>query len=383
MKIMFVLARLNIGGAALNVIQMAHALNQLPGVETVLVHGQVGPDEGDMVYLTDQYQVRRVEVASLGRELSPLRDLKTMGLLYRLMRQERPDVVNTHTAKAGWVGRWAALMAGVGVRVHTFQGHVFSGYFSPRKTQLFLFLECLAARISTRIATVSPHLRTELAQTYHIAPLDKIVVMIPGLNLQPFTQVKGQRGALRQQAGFPPESIVIGVVGRLVPIKNHALFLQAATLLHAQRPEVRFALVGDGELRSEIEAQIAELGLQGAVYITGWVQDMARLYGDLDIVTISSNNEGMPVSLLEGIAAQIPVVSTAVGGATDLLQPDLARYLVPPGDAEALCAAWIDILDHPPEMKQPQARILAQYDLPAVAQIHLAFYRQLLAEVRR
>lgn len=380
MKIMFVLARLNIGGAALNVIEMAHALDQLPEVETVLVHGQVGAGEGDMIYLTERYQVRRIEIPSLGRELSPLRDLKTLWTLWQVMRREKPDVVNTHTAKAGWVGRWAALFAGVKVRVHTFQGHVFSGYFSPRKTQFFLFLERLAARISTRIATVSPVLRDDLSQKYHIAPLSKMVVMIPGLNLQPFTCVKGQGGDLRQKAGFPAQSPLIGVVGRLVPIKNHALFLQAAALLHAQRPEVRFVLVGDGELREEIESQIAALGLQGLVYITGWIQEMMPIYGELDIVTISSNNEGMPVSLLEGIAAQLPVVSTAVGGATDLLKPDLARYLVPAGDAKALCAAWVDILTSPPDMTGPQARILASYDLVAVAKDHLALYQALLKE---
>lgn len=378
MKIMMIVARLNIGGVALNVIQMTHHLAQMPDVEVLLVNGQVGEQEGDMQYMADAYRIPQVILPSLGRELSPMRDLKTLWQLWRLMRQFRPDVVHTHTAKAGFIGRWAAWLAGVKVRVHTFHGHVFHGYFSPRKTQFFLWLERFSARISSRIITLSEALRSELADRYRVANESHIAVIPLGLDLQPFVDAARHGNTFRRELGIAPDVPLIGVVGRLVPIKNHRLFLEAAHLLHQQRGEVRFVIIGDGELRAQIEGWIETLGLQGIVTIKGWMKEVAAAYADLDLVTITSDNEGTPVSLLEAMAAGVPIVSTNVGGVADLVGQALLSQLVPPNDAAALCAAWLRTLDNPPNMQASQAQILAQYDIRQVAEKHLDLYRALL-----
>jgi glycosyltransferase involved in cell wall biosynthesis len=383
MKMMLVVARLNIGGVALNVMALAEALQALPDCQVILVHGQIGPTEGDMSYLAAGAHYERLELASLGRELSPLRDLATLWELWRLMRRVRPEVVHTHTAKAGWVGRWAAVLAGVPVRVHTFHGHVFSGYFSPAKTRLFLWLERIAARLSSRIITLSDSLKAELASTYHITRPDQIEVLPLGLNLGPLHQNPSPQGHLRARYGLGPEHILIGVVGRLVPVKNHALFLQAAQMSLPQHPLWRFFLVGDGELRPALETQIEALVLGGRAFITGWESDLGPVYGDLDLVTISSDNEGTPVSLIEALAAGVPVVGTDVGGVGDVLGPELAAYVIPPSDAKAMLAAWEAALQTPPSvLESAGARIMATYDIQASARAHLQLYKQLFQKGR-
>ena len=376
MKVMMVIARLNIGGAAANVIQMVDALNHLPDVEAILVNGKIGEHEGDMQYLADHYHIPQIELASLGREVSPLRDLQTLWQLWRLIRQYKPDVVHTHTAKAGWVGRLAAFLARVPVRVHTFHGHVFSGYFSPRKTQVFLWMERITARISSRVITLSESLRDEIADTYHVTHRENIEVIPLGLDLQTFTSPQ-RSGEFRKKYGIPPGAPLIAVVGRLVPIKNHRLFLEAALILHTQRPDVHFVIIGDGELRRNIEDDIQRRGLESTVTITGWIENVAAIYGDLDLVTITSDNEGIPVSLIEALAGGIPVVSTDVGGVRDLPLEHAESWLVPSGDAEALAAAWQRTLESSPVLNDIKNRIIERYDLQHIAARHLELYRSL------
>ncbi len=370
MKVMMIVARLNVGGVALNVLQTVHALQQHQNIEVILVHGKVGVQEGDMQYLAENLGVKTIVLPSLGRELSPKHDLNTLWQLYRLMRQHRPDVVHTHTAKAGFVGRWAAFFARIPIRLHTFHGHVFHGYFSPRKTQIFLWMERLSAKISTRIITLSEVLRDELSEIYRVAPKNKIVVIPLGLDLQSFTQPQTRN--LREVWKISPDAPLIAVVGRLVPIKNHDLFLDAAKLTHQANPRIRFLIVGDGESRPHIEQKIRELGLQEVVTLTGWVQEMACVYRAVNLVTITSDNEGTPVSLIEAIAAGVPVVSTDVGGVRDLFQTDLSKQLVPPNDPAALSRAWLGTLANPPFVPTP--RILQMYDIHALTEKLIRLY---------
>jgi len=379
MKIMLVVARLNVGGVALNVVQLADHLRRMPDVEVLLVNGQVGEHEGDMQYLVDETPLQQVVIPTLGRELSPLRDVVTLWQLWRLMRKFRPDVVHTHTAKAGFVGRWAAWLARVPVRVHTFHGHVFHGYFSPRKTQLFLWLERLSARISSRIITLSETLRRQLSDEYRVTHDSNIEVIPLGLELTHFAEASRTWGTLRDSLDISLNAPIIAVIGRLVPIKNHRLFVEAAALLYAKRPDVRFVIVGDGELRAEIEADIAARGLSDVILMHGWAQDIVAVVTDCDIVTITSNNEGTPVSLIEAIAANVPVVSTNVGGVEDLLGAELPGQLVPPRDAQALCETWHATLESPPDMTAFQQKILETYSIERTAARHLELFRTLRA----
>ncbi len=378
-RIMRIIARLNIGGPAIHVTLLTERLSP-PDFESLLVCGTIGPGEGDMTYLARERGIAPVIIPALGRELSPLRDIRTLITLWRLMRRFRPDVVHTHTAKAGFVGRLAAWLARVPVRVHTYHGHVLQGYFGPAKTRLFLALERFTARLSDRLITISPALREELAVRFRIAPPEKFAVVPLGLELAPFAHMPRRSGHFRAQHNIPPDVPLIGIVGRIVPIKNHALFLQAAALVRDRLPAAHFVIVGDGDLRREVEDQVNRLGLRPAVTFTGWVQDLKPVYSDLDALVISSNNEGTPVSLIEALAAGVPVISTAVGGVPDLLRQGEWGRLVPPGDALALAEALIGTLDQQESPSEIRAQVVATYDIERLCDDLATLYRRLLAE---
>lgn len=377
-RVMRIIARLNIGGPAIHVVLLSERIGP-PEFESTLVCGQIDAQEGDMSYLAEERGVSLITIPELGRSLSFLRDGLTLFKLWRLMRRVRPDIVHTHTAKAGFVGRTAAWLARVPVRVHTFHGHVFHGYFSPFKTRVFLGLERLTARLSDRLITISPALKEELAHTYHIAPEDKFVVVPLGLELAPFAATPRRGGAFRAEHGIPPEAPLIGIVGRLVPIKNHQLFLEMAARMQKKTPQARFVIVGEGECLDAVQAQVDALKLRRVVTFAGWLRDLRPVYSDLDVLVISSDNEGTPVSLIEALAAGTPVVSTAVGGVPDLLQGGMLGRLVPPGNPDALAEAVQAALEAPePTSDSARQSILALYDITRLCDDLTALYRNLL-----
>ncbi|NUQ07362.1 MAG: glycosyltransferase, partial [Anaerolineae bacterium] len=235
LRIMRIIARLNVGGPAIHVALLTQRL-AAPGCESLLVAGQVGADEGDMSYYAESLGVQPIILPALGRSLHPLRDLQVIWRLYRLMRRFKPDVVHTHTAKAGFVGRVAAWLAGAPVIVHTFHGHVFRGYFSPTMTRVFLVLERLTAGMSSAVITLTEGLKREIAEEFGVCPPDKIVVLGLGLDLGRFAAAPRRAGTFRAAHGVPTDAPLIGIVGRLVPVKNHRLFLQAAALVLRQEP---------------------------------------------------------------------------------------------------------------------------------------------------
>ncbi|GAB4572801.1 MAG: glycosyltransferase [Anaerolineae bacterium] len=377
-RVMRIIARLNVGGPAIHVALLTARLGA-PDYESWLVCGNIGPDEGDMRYYAEAQGVTPLFIPDLGRALHPVRDLRTLWALFRLMRRLRPDVVHTHTAKAGFVGRVAAWLAGVPVIVHTFHGHVFQGYFGPARTRLFLMLERLTAHLSSAIVTLTDGLRDELADTYRIAPRDKFRVLGLGLDLAPFAATPRREGVFRAAWHIPPDAPLVGIVGRLVPIKNHGLFLEAAALVRQGLPNARFVIVGDGETREALQTQVAALGLGEAVIFTGWQRDLAPVYSDLDALVISSDNEGTPVAVIEALAAGCPVVSTAVGGVPDLLDGGRLGTLVPPGDAQALADAISATLRQPPDVAPARQAMLARYGIDRLVSDLDRLYRELLA----
>ena len=344
-RVMRIISRMNIGGPATHVVLLNAGLDGM-GYDCLLVTGSEGAGEGSLRDLAESRHLRSAMIPELGREIAPWSDLVTLLKLYRLMRRERPHVVHTHTAKAGFVGRIAARLAGVPVVLHTFHGHVFHGYFSPAKTRLFLLIERLGARLSTRIITISPRLREEIVQ-YGVTARGRIVVIPLGLDLDAFASQPRATGHFRRSLGLPADAKLVGAVGRLVPIKNIPLLLEAAALARQEDPDIRVVLVGDGELRDELEARAEALGLADAVVFAGWRRDLASVYADLDVVVISSDNEGTPASLIEAMATGCPVVSTRVGGVPDLIGDGKTGRLVPPGDREALAAALLALFRDP------------------------------------
>jgi glycosyltransferase involved in cell wall biosynthesis len=273
----------------------------------------------------------------LGRELTTRRDAVVLSQLVRLMRRERPDIVHTHTAKAGTLGRLAAFLTGVPVIVHTFHGHVLQGYFSSARTRLFIAIERALARVTTRLIAVSPSVRRELLDM-KIGRPERFDVIRLGLDLDPFLEAERLRGQLRAEIGVGPTVPLVGIVGRLVPIKGHDQFLEAASRI-ATLPAAHFVIAGDGELRGVLETRAAELGLSKRVHFLGWRADLPRIYADLDVVVLSSLNEGSPVALIEAMAAGRAVVATDVGGVADVVASGVAGILTPPRDPAALAGA--------------------------------------------
>jgi glycosyltransferase involved in cell wall biosynthesis len=318
-KIVRVIGRLNIGGPAIHTVLLTEGL-QDGRFQSILVTGTIGKTEGDMAYLAAQHGLAPHVIPELGREISWWDDPVALWKLYRLLRRERPTIVHTHTAKAGTLGRLAAAAAGVPVRIHTFHGHVFHGYFSPLKTRVFLLIERLLAKITTRIVAISEAQLADLAQRYGIAPANKFQVIPIGLDLEPLLAQPARRAT--EETGARRDELIVGFVGRLVPVKDPLLALRAFHAVATRLPggrRIRLVVVGDGELRADIEAYVRDTGLVAQVEFCGWRQDMGDLYRRLDAVILTSKNEGTPVALIEAMAAGLPFVATAVGGVRDLM----------------------------------------------------------------
>ncbi len=338
-----VIARLNIGGPARHTILLTRHHRDM-GLISELVAGRESPGEGNMLWLAEQCGVEPVIIPALGRELSPLRDPAVLFALYQRFRRLRPDVVHTHTAKAGAVGRVAAWLARVPVRVHTFHGHVFSGYFSPAKTRFFIELEKRLAGISTRIVVLGARQQEEI-QGLGIGRPGQFVQVPLGLDLSDFLKAEEHAGELRAELGIPPGAPVAAIVARLVPIKNHDVFLHAAKTVSERLPEARFLIVGDGPERARLRELAARLGLEGRAMFLGFREDLPRIYADCDATALSSNNEGMPVALIESLAAATPAVATDVGETREVISHGESGFVVPHGDPGALADALLELLE--------------------------------------
>jgi glycosyltransferase involved in cell wall biosynthesis len=346
MKVLRIITRLNIGGPAIHTILLSSELNK-SGDKDILVCGAVSESEGDMIYLARDKKVEPLVISSMKRDISLVNDLKVFASLFSIMRRERPDIVHTHTAKAGTLGRLAALCAGVPIRVHTFHGHIFDGYFSPLKAKAFLLIERFLALVTDRVITVSESVKDELINKLAVTREDKCAVIPLGLDLDRFLRCENSRGAFRRSIGAGPDTILVGIVGRLVPIKNHVKFLDVAQRVREKRkgPAINFVIVGDGELRSYLERRAQDMGLGDIVRFTGWIEDLPRVYADLDVVALTSLNEGTPVSLIEAQASGRAVIATDVGGVRDLIEDGVTGILVAERDSGSFASKLIGLLE--------------------------------------
>lgn len=376
--VVFIIARLNIGGPAVHLGLLGEGL-AARGVRCRLISGVESPTEGSMADWVAARGLPPVVLASLGREIRPLADLRALWSMVRLLRRWRPRVVHTHTAKAGTLGRIAALLAGVPVRVHTVHGHTFRGYFGRAKTYLFLTIERVLARVSGAVIGVSGRVGEDL-RALRVVPPRRLRVIPLGLELTAFREaaLAPLRGALRAELGVPAGAPLLGIVARLVPIKRHDLLLEAWSRVAAQHPEARLVLVGKGELEPQLRARAAEISGGERVLFAGWRDAMPPVLADLDAVVLCSDNEGLPTALIEARAAGLPVVATDVGGAAELIGQ---RGLVPPGDPAALAAALDALLADLPAARAHAASIreeaFARYGADRQADDMLALYREL------
>src|SRR3954454_8177195 len=335
-KVMRVIARLNMGGPAHHVGFLSGLLDPAR-YESLLLHGQVGAGEASLSSTADRFGVRRETVPGLRPELRPPDDLRALLALIGWVRRFRPDIVHTHTAKAGLLGRLAAGLAGRPrpVIVHTYHGHVLEGYFGPLKNAFYRTLERLVGLASDALIGVSTATVDDLVRL-RIAPRGKFRVVPIGLDLDPFMAATAADGAaFRAESGAGEETVLLTWVGRLVPIKRVDVLLRAVASSIGRGAAVRLAIVGDGELREELEAQTDALGIREAVWFAGYRADMVAVAAASDIAVLASDNEGTPVSLIEAAAAATPAVSTRVGGVADVVTP-ATGVLVDAGDHVAL-----------------------------------------------
>jgi glycosyltransferase involved in cell wall biosynthesis len=347
---MRLIARLNVGGPAIHTTLLTERLDPTR-YESKLVTGVETDREGNMLELMGDRGVQPIIIPSLGRELSPTNDLKTLTQVTRLMRRFRPQIVHTHTAKAGFVGRMAAWLTRVPIIVHTFHGNVFKGYFSPAKTRLFIAIEKFLAKRTDKIIVLSEQQKQEIL-SLGIGRESQFRIIPLGLDLEPFLKAEAQRGELRRELGIDADTPLVGIVARLVPIKAIHLLLEAATTVLKQHSKAVFLIVGDGELRSELEAQARQAGIDKSVRFLGFRSDLTRIYSDLDCVVLCSLNEGLPVAIIEALAAARPVVATDVGSVKNLIgatddDPEAAGVLVPPEDVAHLAAGIDTVLSDP------------------------------------
>ena len=388
-KILRIIARLNIGGPAIHTILLSDELKRL-GYETVLVKGSEGEKEGNMMDLADSRGIKPVVVPELGREIGLINDIRAFFKLYKLIKKEKPDIVHTHTAKAGTLGRIAAWLAGVPIIIHTFHGHVLTGYFGRLKSWCFIQIEKVLARISTRLITLSDKLKEELVGM-GIGNHDRFEVIPLGLDLKPFLNSSEHKGEFRNEFGLSGDAVLIGIIGRLVPIKGHRLFLEAARSVISEfgirNSELKFVIVGDGELRKELESYAEELGVAENVIFTGFRRDLPVIYADLDIVSLTSFNEGTPVSIIEAMASGKPVVAADVGGVSSLVKDSITGLLVRPGDTRSLTESLLWMVEKP-EMREKmgaegQRRIYPSHDISQLVENIGLLYSSLLRGPKR
>lgn len=333
-KVIRIIARLNVGGPARHVVWLTAGLRER-GYDTVLVTGVVPPGEDDMKYFADAAGIRPVLVPQMSREIS-WRDAVAIWKIFQLMLRERPHIVHTHTAKAGTVGRVAGLMyrwltpsSLIGRPrscrfVHTYHGHVFHSYYGPAKTRLFLRIERALARLVTdRIVVVSEQQRREISEEFGVGRPAQFAVIPLGLDLTAFNDWQSKRGRVRQELNASDDELLIGIVGRLTEVKNHDFFLRVAKRLKesnlTEQRHLRFVIIGDGKMRPQLEATANKFEISDDVMFLGTRRDPENFYPALDIVALTSHNEGTPLTLIEAMANERPVIATGVGGVVDLL----------------------------------------------------------------
>ncbi len=334
LKIIRLQSRICIGGPAIHMEMLARFL-PVDKYETILVGGMVEEHERDKSGDFREKNIQIIVLDRMKREVGIWSDLKSLIQFYRILRREHPEIVCTHTAKAGAIGRIAAFFARVPVIVHTFHGHVFHNYFGKIKTRIFILIERALALISDQVITISPEQYRDITETYRIAPPAKVSMIRLGLDLEPLRNLQ-HSDALRRSLNLPDGSILMGFIGRLVPIKNLGMALRVLERLLQESQVYHLCIAGDGPEKEQWQRYSEENGLAGHVHFLGWVEHITEILSGIDILILTSRNEGTPIAVIEAMASRVPVVATAVGGVPDLIQHEHTGFTVPSEDVEAM-----------------------------------------------
>jgi glycosyltransferase involved in cell wall biosynthesis len=318
-KICRIQSRICVGGPAHQTLLLSGRLDP-DRFETVLIGGAVEEGEEDLSRRAEDLGIRTIHLPEMHRSIRPFDDLRAFYHLCRIIRKERPDIVHTHTSKAGALGRLAARACGVPVVVHTFHGHVLHGYFPPPVNLLMGSAERVLAGLSDRLVALSTGQARELAERYRIASSRKFSVIPLGLDLDRFVRCAEKQGRLRRELGLEPAALLIGWVGRLVSVKDPFLFLETGAEIIKRGTQAHLLLAGGGPLRRAVAEKARHLGIADRTHLLGCRGGMEEIYADLDLLVGTSKSEGTPVAMIEAMAAGLPIVTVDVGGVRDLLR---------------------------------------------------------------
>jgi GT2 family glycosyltransferase/glycosyltransferase involved in cell wall biosynthesis len=385
-RLLRVIARLNKGGPAIQAITLTRLLEER-GYETMLVRGREGAREGSMDPLAEQFGVEPVDLPTLKRRIG-VGDVAALVFLVRLIRKWRPSVLHTHAAKAGALGRMAALLAAgrrPPVIVHTFHGHVLTGYFPPLISAAFTAIERILARYTTCLIAVSNEVRTDLVRL-GVAPPEQIVVLPLGFDFSRFDASaevrRRRRNAFRDDLGIPLDARLVTIVARLEPIKRVDRFLRVANRVKTSL-DAWFLVVGDGGLREQLQESPEAASLGNRLVWAGLRDDMPDVYFATDVLAVTSDNEGTNVSAIEAHAAGIPVVSTRVGGMPSVVADGTGRLVEPEDEAGFAHALERVLLDGDLKSSLGETaaqRVRSEFALASLVENVDSLYRRLLAK---
>jgi glycosyltransferase involved in cell wall biosynthesis len=390
-RIARIITRLNIGGPAIQAINLSHDL-KAEGFETFLISGHLGQGEGDMTELLPVAAARTLHVRDLIRPVHPIRDIRALWSIYKALVEWRPHIVHTHMAKAGTLGRLACILYNSTGRrsraariVHTYHGHVFEGYFDEKRTRLFVMVERWLARRTDVLIAIASQVMKDVVTTYRIADASRVRLIPLGLDLDKMLEVtSSHRIGAREQLAICRDAVVVTTVGRLTAIKQHAHFLEMAQRLAEKSDRYRFLIVGDGELNQELRQRADQLGVTSCVEFLGWRADLQTVYAASDVFVLTSRNEGTPVALIEAMAAGLPTVSTDVGGVRDVISAPRVGTLVPFGRVDALTRAVLELVDDPArrlEMgRQARALVKDRFHRRRLVEDIVRLYRELAGD---
>jgi glycosyltransferase involved in cell wall biosynthesis len=382
-RVLRIINRFNIGGPTYNATFLTKFLSD--DFETLLIGGLPEPDESDSLHIPQEYGIQPLLIPELKRTPNPFDDRKAYRRIKQIIEEFKPHIVHTHASKAGALGRKAAFSLKVPVVVHTFHGHVFHSYFGPIKTTIFKAIERGLAKKSDGIIAISTLQKDELVNIHKISNDQKVKVISLGFNLSKFHEALSRRQELRSKMHIADDEIAIAIVGRLAPIKNHKMFLDAIEIVASKTDKkIVVYIVGDGAERTTIEQQIQHMATKDScrIVMTSWITDIASFNAAIDIICLTSNNEGTPVSLIEAQAANIPIVATDVGGVRDVVLADETAFMVPKNDTTSFAEKLLMLIDDE-KIRHKMSQngwnfVKAHFDYTSLVQNMELYYKDLL-----
>jgi glycosyltransferase involved in cell wall biosynthesis len=387
-KILRIINRFNIGGPTYNATFLTRFMSD--EFETLLIGGLPEESESDSLHIPNEYGVEPTIIKELQREPNLKSDRAAYLKIKQIIKEFKPDIVHTHASKAGAIGRNAAFSCNVPIVIHTFHGHVFHSYFGTLKTMIYKFIERRLAKKSTAIIAISELQKHELTKIHKICKPSKVKVIPLGFDLTKFYEnIEEKRNSTRKKYSISDNEIAIGIVGRFAPIKNHKFFFDAIeNVLKQTTKALKILVVGDGETRVEIEKRAAEINQKFGekIILTSWIKDIASFNPGMDIICLTSDNEGTPVSLIEAQACNVPVISTNVGGVKDIMEDVNTGFIINKNDLKEYTKKLLLMVEND-EIRQKMSQngktfVQYKFHYTRLVKDMEDFYKELLREVK-